>query len=158
MDAEKINGGKKVLTEQILTWTVVETLILDLTTLLVTILLVYLALKIAVTLQTREANPIPPPRADWLRGGNPYVHIARALEQGDHEAILWLLSQNTRKSRVMSALNQVAVDLMLGASSLLAVSTVYIKLRGLPAPDWILILAAATSVILTVISIRRVRK
>ncbi|MEX2704604.1 MAG: hypothetical protein Q6352_004995 [Candidatus Freyrarchaeum guaymaensis] len=128
--------------------------------LLIAFLLVFLGLKVAMALIGAEdhkaAAPVLP-RFRLSEGANPYVQIAEALERGNQEALLWLMSQTTRRSRIVRALNSVAVDLLLGVASLLTVSGVYIVVRALPVQGWVIILMIMAAVALVGIAYWRVK-
>ena len=128
--------------------------------LLIAFLLVFLGLKVAMALIGAEdhkaAAPVLP-RFRLSEEANPFVQIAEALERGNQEALLWLMSQTTRRSRIVRALNSVAVDLLLGVASLLTVSGVYVVVRALPVQGWVIILMIVAAVALVGIAYWRVK-
>lgn len=145
--------------EEFISW-MLGSLIFDGIILVISVLLVFLGLKIAMSLLGAEETktlPLIPSKLQPSEKANPYVQIAEALEEGDQGALLWLMSQTTPRSKIIKALNSVAVDLFLGTASLLSVLSVYIEIRALPVQDWILIIMIIAAIILVAISYWRVK-
>ncbi|WXG41459.1 MAG: hypothetical protein WED07_11950 [Candidatus Freyarchaeum deiterrae] len=145
--------------EQLLGW-MVNSLIYDGIILFIAFFIVFLSLKVAITfLRANESQTVPliPPKLPVSEKANPYVQLAEALEKGDQGALLWLMSQNTTKSRIQKTLNSASVDLFLGIASLLTVSSAYIKINALPVSDWIVILMIIAALILVGVSYRRAK-
>lgn len=146
--------------EEFLGW-IFWSLLFDGIILVISVLLVFLGLKVAMALLGAEEPktvPLTPSKLQLSEKANPYIQIAEALEEGDQGALLWLMSQTTTKSRILKALNSVAVDLFLGIASLLSVLSVYIKIRAVPVQDWILILMVVAALILIGVSYWRVKE
>ncbi len=145
--------------EELLNW-IMGFLLFDGIIIVITFLLVFLGLKVAMVLLGAEETktvPLVPSKTQWSKRANPYVQIAEALEEGDQAALLWLMNQNTLRNKISRTLNAVAVDAFLGIAALLSVISVYIKIRALPVQDWIVILMAIAAIILVVISYWRVK-
>nr|MDO8081852.1 hypothetical protein [Candidatus Freyarchaeota archaeon] len=144
--------------EVLLSWILIS-LLYDCIMIVIAVFLVFLGLKVAMTFLAAEETKtaLVPPQAQPPERANPYVQIARALEEGDKAALVWLMSQKTPRSKLFRALNFAAVDLFLGITSLLSVLSVYIKIRALPVQDWIVILMAMAALILVGLSYWRVK-
>jgi hypothetical protein len=145
--------------EEFLSW-ILGSILFDGIIIVITFLLVFLGLKVAMALLGAEEPktvPVVPSKLQLSEKANPYVQIAEALEKGDQGALLWLMSQTTTKSKILKSLNSVAVDLFLGIASLLLVLSFYIEIRSIPVQDWILILMVIISLILVGISYWRVK-
>jgi Flp pilus assembly protein TadB len=128
--------------------------------LFIAFILLFLGLKLAITLLRPEEPktvPLIPSKPQPSEKSNPYVQVAEALEKGDQGALLWLMSQNTTKSRILKALNSVSVDLFLGIASLLTVLSVYIVINALPVSSWIVALMAIAALILVGVSYWRAK-
>jgi hypothetical protein len=148
-------------TDQLLSWAI-NSLLYDGIILVIAFFLVFISLKVIITLLRAEEPKtvplIPSKSKRQLREkANPYVQIAEALEEGDQGALLWLMSQNTTKSKALKALNSAAVDLFLGIASLLSVSSAYIEIEALPVQDWIVVLMIIAAIILVGISYWRAK-
>ncbi|MGQ9719732.1 MAG: hypothetical protein ACUVXA_00210 [Candidatus Jordarchaeum sp.] len=148
-----------MLGEEFLNW-IIGALLFDGIILVIGFFMVFLGLKVAISLVGAEESkmlPLIPSKLQLSEKANPYVQIAEALEEGDQGALLWLISQTTPRSKIIKALNSVAVDLFLGTASLLSVLSVYIEIRALPVQDWILIIMIIAAIILVAISYWRVK-
>lgn len=145
--------------EQLLSW-MLSSLIFDGIILFITFFLLFLGLKVAITLLRAEEPqtvPLIPSKLHPSEESNPYVQIAEALEEGDRGALFWLMTQNTTKGKILKALNSVSVDLFLGIASLLTVSSVYITIKALPVEGWIVALMTIAALILVGVSYRRAK-
>jgi hypothetical protein len=151
-------GLKMIGSEVILSW-ILTSLLYDCITIIVAVFFVFLGLKIAITFLAPEDTKtvLVPPKVQPSETVNPYVQIAKALEEGDKTALVWLMSQKTPRSKIFRALNLATVDLFLGTASILSVLSIYIKIRTLPVQDWTVILMAIAAIILVGISYWRVK-
>lgn len=145
-----------IINDVLFSW-ILNLLLYDGIILIIAFFLVFLCLKISMTFLASEETPILVPEFQSSESANPYVQIAKALEEGDKAALVWLMSQKTPRNKIFRTLNLVAVDFFLGTASLLSVISVYIKIRALPIQDWIVILMAVIALILVGISYWRVK-